>query len=116
MFAALFQSETRSLADQCDSGHDFFSTHFDSSYLPQTKPARKHFTKVRRKTLLTHMGAKPSWLFVRKTLFLNHNIRLRRWQTSFACAPRSHLGRSELHSSGRRRGRAWTQIVRWRSG
>jgi hypothetical protein len=75
----VFPVERADWADQCDSGHDFFSTHFDISYLPQTKPARKHFTKVTRKTLLTYMGAKPLWLFVRKTLFLHHNSLRLRW-------------------------------------
>src|SRR5207248_2045671 len=43
---------------QCDSGHDFFSTHSGVNYLPTTKPARRHSTKVSRKAQLTYMGAK----------------------------------------------------------
>jgi hypothetical protein len=43
---------------QCDSLHDSFSTNSGVNYLPTTKPARRHSTKVSRKAVLTHMGAK----------------------------------------------------------
>jgi len=43
---------------QWDSGQDFFSTHFDINYLPTTKPARRQFTRLSRKPVLTYIGAK----------------------------------------------------------
>jgi hypothetical protein len=41
-----------------DFRYDFFSTHFDINYLPTTKPARRQFTRLSRKPVLTYIGAK----------------------------------------------------------
>src|SRR3979411_97780 len=91
---------SRLTVGQCDSNHDFFSTHSGVNYLPTTKPARRHCTKGSRKAQMAYMRAKPGTRLWRSPL--GHGLVVNRGNRSkgeLCACERQHLSLSDKHQT-----------------